>query len=258
MAWNRISAAERLVHIQKGLRLAHNVPLDIIFGFGRRSVDQDTFMKEVGGSIVRWRSFRFRATNSRGSFGTLGTAPAPKLEALQLGGRGGQRGIREPVTLFGGAPASSELKEFSVSRIPVVLGPLRLSNLQSLPLCQVPGVSVSGVFQIIRESPALEVLCLTWLDLQETEVHLAETPSAHLTFLQHLSLEHVPFSFSRLLLSTFYTPNLQKLTIGSGIGSRPASEILTPDIHVPRLIPVIAAITAARDYNRLGFILLFS
>ncbi|KAG8942470.1 hypothetical protein FRC04_003638 [Tulasnella sp. 424] len=246
MIWNRISAADELAHIRKGLKLAQNIPLDILYGFGESNVGQDTFLKEVGDSISRWRSFRFFAHNvSQSSLGILGTTPAPKLVVLRLHDPFGEDGNRDVVTLFGGAPASSELKEFYARRIPVALAPLRLSNLQSLTLRHVSTVSISDIFQILRDSPALEVLCLQRLEhlrLQDAHAHHVDNHPTQLTLLRDVSLEQVPLFFSRLLLSTFSAPNLQKLVIGGAFDSHPTSEILTPDI--PHLIHVLTAMTA--------------
>ncbi|KAG8942471.1 hypothetical protein FRC04_003639 [Tulasnella sp. 424] len=243
MIWNQISAAGELAHIRKGLKLAQNVPLDILYGFGKANVGQDTFLKEVGDSISRWRSFRFFGHNvSQSSLGILGTAPAPKLVVLRLHGPFGER--RDVVTLFGGAPASSELKEFSVFWIPVVLAPLRLSNLQSLTLRHVSTVSISDIFQILGDSPALEVLCLQRLEhlrLQEAHAHHVDNHPVQLTVLRDLSLE-LPPSFLRLLLSKVSVPNLRKLEIIGRNNSHSPSEIFIPDI--PHLIHVLTAMTA--------------
>ncbi|KAG8942474.1 hypothetical protein FRC04_003642 [Tulasnella sp. 424] len=244
--WSRISAAERSPLVRKALQLAGSVPLDLAYSERGLEAVRGTFFNEIRGSTGRWRSLvaEFDGWMASPLINLLST-PAPKLISLRLVNSFVHLMNASTITLFGGAPASSSLKDLCISWIPIAVAPLQLSHLESLTLGGIGTVSALDIIRIIVDSPALQVLHLVSLKGLSQQDPLATLPAhtaVRLSSLRDLLLDDVPPSFIRFLLSIIDSPNLHSMQLACDVAGQMTSEILTQDIF--HLIPLLTSMTA--------------
>ncbi|KAG9049028.1 hypothetical protein FS837_011407 [Tulasnella sp. UAMH 9824] len=254
--WCRISAAEALLRVRKGLAMAKNVPLEICYPEISAKTDQETFFEEIGDRIGHCRSLVVATSKADPTVTILAATVTPNLKTLHLDGFWGLEWDNGPVTLFRGEQAPLTLKDFRACSIPVVMDRLRLSGLRSLELRDAPIISSEEFLQILRRSPALEhcyidgLACLADIALpghvqEPPTLQGAKSPTIQLSHLHSLTLEDLPVSFVRLVLSNIHAPNLQRCYLKCKIDRHdqsPMSDLLTD--HISHLIPVLTALTS--------------
>lgn len=263
--WCHISAGDRLESVRKALTMAKGAPLEVSYYELEATTSIAIFFTEIKDRIAHVKSIYFSAAQLPE---ILKTTPAIRLETLDLEIRSRPAQSREPVTLFGGEPASPALKNFHLHCSPVNLEPLRLSGLHSLELSDVPICSAEELLRILMESPALEACCLDWLNFltsfipSETRQRVFGGPSRtteancraiQLLHLRHLTLIFLPASFTHLLLSTIQVSVLQSFDLRCTLAERtPVSEILAPDTY--HLVPALQYSTTTADKIEIDYI----
>ncbi|KAG8974230.1 hypothetical protein FRC05_007806 [Tulasnella sp. 425] len=248
--WNHISASEGLAAVRKALRLAHGVPLDLSYDEGSTNIDPRTFFEEIGPHIAQWRylSAQFNELPDHSAptftFAELETTVAPKLEVLHLGAYNWDGKSQRTITLFGGAPQPSTLKDLWIEEIPISFEPLRLSNLTSISLDGIAWVPATSVLQALRESPGLEDLTLS--DLRDVTVYPTDDDQP-ITFLSltYLRLHRNPTPFTRSILSSITAPSLRFLHVNCTIIGDPATGLLTPTMS--HMVPVLQSIISEAE-----------
>ncbi|KAG8912096.1 hypothetical protein FRC01_005292 [Tulasnella sp. 417] len=253
--WCCISGWETAPRVRKGLAMAKDTPLKIMYREDVAETDPETFFGEIGGRITQWKSLNITTGRSDLPMTVLQTTTPPNLETLEVNVSWGQEWNGGLVTLFRGEPAPLTLKRLYVHQIPVVVEPLRLSGLRSLGLSRMPVVSAEEILRVLRESPALERCYLYYLNGLEnfglpgqeqelSRLQRVETPNIHLAHLRSLGLGGLPVSFVHLVLSVIQVPNLQWIAVDCKIDQHaqsPKSELFTTRIshHSPTLTTLI-------------------
>ncbi|KAG8953316.1 hypothetical protein FRC04_002726 [Tulasnella sp. 424] len=254
--WSRISASEGLATVRKALRLAHGVPLILSYDEGSTNIDPKTFFEEIGRHIAQWRSLTAQLNElpehsaPNFTFAELETTIAPKLEVLHLGAFNFDGKLQRAITLFGGAPQPSTLKDLWVEKIPISFEPLRLSNLTSLTLEGIAWVPATSVLQALRESPGLEDLSLTRLK-DATVYPVNDDQPVTLLSLTSLKLHQNPTHFTRSILSSITAPSLHSLHVKCTMLGDPVSGILTPAMS--HMIPAVQSMISEAENIRVDF-----
>ncbi|KAG8886807.1 hypothetical protein FRC00_000624 [Tulasnella sp. 408] len=164
--WGGIDAAEGPSIVRKALHAAKDTLLDLTFYEHKSRMGRQVFFEATGERIAHWRSLTvvLRSANWDFALDALEKGTAPNLETLHLSAQYGAEKKRNTVTLFGGNPAPSKLKEISLVHIPINLATLRLSGLKSISLWRTPSVSSMDIMNAIRGSPMIESIRLQNLE----------------------------------------------------------------------------------------------
>ncbi|KAG9024630.1 hypothetical protein FS837_005248, partial [Tulasnella sp. UAMH 9824] len=256
--WRRISGREGSSSIQRALTLAKNAPLAITYRQSEARAIPTAFFAQIGYRIAQAKSLTInvgRIDHFPAILETISTTILETLDVVILLAQGRQANT---VTLFGGKAASSTLKNFRVTHLPVALAPLRLSGLRSLGLSDIPITSADEVLRILMDSPALEDCSLTRLAFSkeftpskhlqrllgsESNIAGANLRSIRLLHLRHLELWGLSGSFIHFLLSNMQALSLVSFRVQGEPHESPASELLTADIS--HLAPALKGPTAA-------------
>ncbi|KAG8952959.1 hypothetical protein FRC04_003411 [Tulasnella sp. 424] len=266
--WCFISAKEGLPRVRKALEMAKDALLEIKYWDQDTMADPGTFFAEIIGREAQWKSVIVTAQNINMNLAIYAfqLTTAPNLATLHLKAPRDQKYKSGTVTLFGGKPASTALKDIRVDFVPIAIGPLRLSGLRSLELNEIPIISADEVLRILRASPVLEHCYLYGLvslqDFalpgQEQELLTLQPvngPDIHLSRLHSLTLGGLPNSFTHLVLSTIQVPNLEGFSVDCKIdqpGKSPTSELFTT--HISHLTPALKS--ASSPATNIGVVLL--
>ncbi|KIO26608.1 hypothetical protein M407DRAFT_7699 [Tulasnella calospora MUT 4182] len=250
--WGTINAAEGHSIVRKALHAAKDTPLDLTFHEYNSRIGRKTFFEAIGERVRHWRSLTVILKSVHWDFAlaALEKGTAPNLEMIHLSAQYGAEMKRNTVTLFGGNPAPSQLKEVSLVHIPINLASLQLGGLRSISLWRTPSVSSADVLNVIRSSPTIESIRLRHL---ESLTGGAPPPQPfsdrdglssfpiHLGSLLHLLLEAIPVPFLNHLLSHISAPRLQTFKVGRELEAQSTAEQFLASLH--HQIPTLARLT---------------
>ncbi|KIO33136.1 hypothetical protein M407DRAFT_18001 [Tulasnella calospora MUT 4182] len=236
LLWTTISAYDGLSYMRRALENCRGAMIDITFPLSRSSAaNLEALAFEGGPHIPRWRSLILALRWSRSWESTLAPltrTQAPNLEILKLLVRHAGEISANPITLFGGAPAPSTLKNITLDQIPVAFEPLGLSGLVSLNLKKVPTISTPQLLEILRDSPGLERLylisnpSLVAIGSQASTIQPIELPK-----LVSLSLKRIDNGGTGCILSNIRIPNRRRVSIRANVrGVNPRSALFTSAI----------------------------
>ncbi|KAG8985290.1 hypothetical protein FRB90_004831, partial [Tulasnella sp. 427] len=223
--WSKISGAESLPRIRKGLKLSGDVPLDLDYDQASSNIKAADFFKEAGPHISRWRTVvaHFHSTNF--SFSELETSQAPALEKLHLV-YDGWSVWNKTLTLFGGLPAPFTLQNVRIEKTPVSLEPLHLSRLKNLILSGNLSIPPAILPTLLQSSPELEVLSLSDLYGLNISEQLDQV-AVQLPLLKELVIHKIPLQLAQWLLSTFSAPTVRRFTLCLDVGESIRNPILS-------------------------------
>ncbi|KAG9043207.1 hypothetical protein FS837_009868 [Tulasnella sp. UAMH 9824] len=235
--WTSITAAEGLGALRKALRLVQDAPLDVKFQKSTSKVDIETFFREMTSKISQWKALIVESND--GSPVVSSTCPAPtappRLELLHIiCSYNSPPQTNREIALFGREPAPASLRDVRLERAPVAVTSLQFSGLTSLVLVNQAHIPQGELIRILKESPALEQLRLSWwgdpASPLEESAHPATSHDASicLTSLRSLVIESDP-PHVRLLLSTLRFPNLETFHLGGVVQRSPVSDYFTID-----------------------------
>ncbi|KIO33137.1 hypothetical protein M407DRAFT_18002 [Tulasnella calospora MUT 4182] len=262
LLWTTISAYDGLPHMRRALKNSRGAMIDLNFPVSPSStVNLEAFIVEAGPHIPRWRSL-ILALHSPPSWESalapLTTTPAPNLQILKIFVvYSGHSISANPITLFGGAPAPSSLKDLTLHHIPVAVEPLSLSGLVLLSLIEVYTISTPQLLEILRGCPGLETLRLdnnprlTAIESQASNIQPIELPT-----LVSLSLKRLDNGGTNCILSNIRIPNRRRVSIRADMRqvnarSTPFTSAITHIFHTT--IPIadlpssIIRVEATRD-----------
>lgn len=248
--WAYISAEDGIQHIQNAVTKTGEVPLDLVY---RSSGDDTTISVEAFLAAVKeksgcWRSVELVFRHGPSAYPVLQSMPCPALEKLCLWCIFQTAPLPEPFGLFGGMTAPSKLKKLTLCKVPVLLEPLKLADLESLALMKIGPQSMEEVVRILRASPNLVTLVLE--DLVGLRPSNASNTPLVLQHLDTLKLR-LPVPITRFLLSTLQAVNLNRLTLIANFSSIPPSMLFTPGIT--HWIPVLQRMVAKADKAEIEF-----
>ncbi|KAG8984723.1 hypothetical protein FRB90_005141 [Tulasnella sp. 427] len=240
--WSGIDGDDGLPLVRKALELSKDVLLDITYRdlSGPSSIGHRIeFMEEIEGSTFRWRSLSVLGYNLNLAMVTLGGVSAPQLTALHLEQRfdrleGQDHPIRWKVYLFGGPNALPQLKHFDVSGLPIAIAPLQLSGLKSLSMRDIRLASDEEIYQVLLNSPELELLELEWSDDSQWPTVAVEPPDSPFIELPNLTgftLMRTHEEFGHRLLLSIVAPNLRHFEIEVNRGTHPVLNIISPNVR---------------------------
>ncbi|KAG9046459.1 hypothetical protein FS837_004386 [Tulasnella sp. UAMH 9824] len=249
--WSGIDGAEGPSIVHKALHAAKDTPLDLTFYEHKSRMGRRAFFEAIGERIAHWRSLTAVLRSAHWDFAldALENGIAPNLETLHLSAQYGAEKKRNMVTLFGGNPAPSKLKEISLVHIPINLARLQLSGLKSISLWRTPSVSSIEIMNAIRGSPMIESIRLEHLhslslgaaSQRGSDGDAAGNPPIHLGSLLRLLLEAVPVPFLYLLLSSISAPRLQTFTVRRELEARSTAEEFIASLR--HQIPTLSRLT---------------
>ncbi|KAG9048125.1 hypothetical protein FS837_000696 [Tulasnella sp. UAMH 9824] len=233
--WTTINAAEGPSAVRKAMQTAKSGLLDLTFNFSTAQMDQGAFLKSIGEQSARWRSLVVVVHRPTWDaiFEELQKGTPLNLEALYLTSLSMAELRSGAVSVVRGTWALPQLKSIFLSNIPINLASLQLSGLRSLTIECTPVVSGTDIIDVIRESPAIESICLELLDpltgippLHEAFSHPAGNPSIQLASLLDLSLYDIAMPFLKFLLSAIAMPRLETLNINSALSTVSDAQLL--------------------------------
>ncbi|KAG8987133.1 hypothetical protein FRB90_003569 [Tulasnella sp. 427] len=221
--WSKISGAESLPRIRKGLELSGDVPLDLDYDQDSSNLTAALFFKEAGPHISRWRTVvaHFRSTNF--SFSELETSQAPVLEKLHLV-YDGWSVWNKTLMLF--LPAPFTLQNVRIEKTPVSLEPLHLSQLKNLILSGNLSIPHAILPTLLQSSPELEVLSLSHLYGLTISEQLDQV-AVQLSLLKELVIHKIPLQLAQWLLSTLSAPTVRRFTLRLDVGESISNPILS-------------------------------
>ncbi|KAG8952960.1 hypothetical protein FRC04_003412 [Tulasnella sp. 424] len=254
--WRMISGREGLPRVHKALAMAKDTPLEIAYSDKTAVERPGPFFAEIMGRIDQWKSFIVTASSMNQAIVVIKTTTAPSLGTLHLRCPWYQKWGGGTVTLFGGKPASTALKDFRADGIPVAVGSLSLSGLRSLELNVMPIISAEEILRVLRNSPDLEhctldeLVCLKDFAFPSQEQELLTfrgvgSPTIQLSRLRSLALYRLTASFTHLVLSAIQAPNLEEFSVDCEINQpdqSPTSELFTA--HISQFIPGLKSVSS--------------
>ncbi|KIO31188.1 hypothetical protein M407DRAFT_19809 [Tulasnella calospora MUT 4182] len=235
LLWTTIPGRYGLTYMRRALENSRGAMIDLRCQMSS-AVKPGLFMVEAGPHIARWRSLVVALRSPpplQSALAPLTTTQAPNLELLKiLMARPSHLISETPITLFGGAPAPSTLKDLVLTRVPVAIEPLGLSGLVSLVLRGMPTISTPQLFEILRGSPRLETLRLydnpklVAIGSQASNIHPIELPK-----LISLTLNLIDSGGTNCILSNIRLPNRRHVLICANMrGVNPRSVLFTSAI----------------------------
>lgn len=251
--WSGLTAADGVDGLRRALRMVQDAQLDLKFDKLTSTVDIETFFQATSSRISRWRTLLVKSYDwfqGLSSTCPASTAP-PTLELLHLiyNPPGSQQ--RDEIALFGGQPAPVSLKDVRLEWVPVAVAPLRLSGLTSLVLDNLPNFPVQEIIRILQESPALEHLRLSWWYNANSQDQFSGYAGSSqdaiicLTSLRSLTIDYIPTSHIRLLLSVLRFPNLERFDLRGMIEVGPVSDFFA--MNARHLVDVFQRVTSTAN-----------
>ncbi|KAG8974741.1 hypothetical protein FRC05_006901 [Tulasnella sp. 425] len=237
--WTYISAEDGLTYVRRALEKSKDAPIDLHYPrHGSPDMTLEAFLVEATPHIARWRSLlavmdQLSPVSLESTFAVLTATPAPSLKSLDL--RLGPRNrwtSQDIIILFGGAPASPSLENLYLKKMPVAIGPLRLSGLTLLTLTRVVTISTLELFEVLRASPGLETLRLEEnTGLAAVEPRPSAVEPIELPKLRYLTIKWIDHGAANCLLSTIRIPSCRHIFICANISSINVRSVLfTPSI----------------------------
>ncbi|KAG8905660.1 hypothetical protein FRC01_008275, partial [Tulasnella sp. 417] len=242
--WMHINAVDGLPQARHAITKTGESPIDLVLRL-YDSVTVEEFLEVVGPKASHWRSVELAFEALPTSFGGLQTSACHSLEKLNLTWDDeDSRPPTSPLTLFDGAGAPTTLKNVFLYGIPVDLAPMRLSNLLSLELIDVPSVMMGDILLVLQNSPMLLTLRLEELG----SLHVPDGSAGLPILLESLAqcTFHLSVPLTRFLLSAIKTPSLHQLELTCKLdGSIPTSPLFAspPTSFTPTLQRLLSQAT---------------
>ncbi|KAG8919399.1 hypothetical protein FRC01_001304 [Tulasnella sp. 417] len=241
--WTQIAAGDGHAEVRRALENSRGAMIDLFCPAQRWGcMSLKAFLDDTGPHVARWRSL-WIAVTSESDWAPLTKVHPPSLKILSMKQHDRRGTLSEnAITLFGGAPAPSTLKQLMLNAVPLAVEPLRPSGLVRLSLKQIGTISTLQLLQILRRSPGLEELKLDGnpklaaIGPQASNIQPIELPK-----LVFLSLHRTTVDGTYCILSNIRIPNPRRSLFISanirGLGTGPT--LLRPAIaHLLHTAPI--------------------